>query len=156
MGRKQEYQVQLSQSERDHLVNLISTGEENARKLTRCRILLKADEGWTDQEIGNALDVGRVTVGRIRERYVKEGLESAINRKKPARQYERKIDGAAEAQLIALTCSEPPEGHARWTLRSLSDRLVTLEQVEVESVSHETVRQVLKKTNSSRGRTSNG
>ena len=156
MGRKQEYQVHLSQSERDHLVNLISTGEEKVRKLTRCRMLLKADAGWTDQEIGNALDVGRVTVGRIRERYAKEGLESAINRKKPARQYERKIDGATEAQLIALTCSEPPEGHARWSLRLLSDRLVSLEQVEVESVSHETVRQVLKKTNSSRGGTSNG
>ena len=156
MARKQEYQVQLSRSERDHLENLVSTGTESARKLTRARILLKADAGWIDKEIVKALDVGLATVGRIRLRYATEGLESAINRKKPRRRYERKIDGADEAQLIALTCSEPPEGYARWSLRLLAEHLVTLEQVEVESVSHETVRQVLKKTNSSRGKTSNG
>ena len=156
MGRKQEYQVKLSQSERDHLENLVSTGTEKARKLTRARILLKADAGWVDREIVNALDVSRPTVERIRKRYATEGLDTALNRKKPRRQYERKIDGADEAQLIALTCSEPPKGYARWSLRLLSERLVTLEQVEVESVSHETVRQVLKKTNSSLGRTSNG
>jgi transposase len=156
MARKQEYQVKLSRSERDHLENLISTGTEKARKLTRARILLKADAGWVDKEIANALDVGRATVGRIRKRYVAEGLDTALNRKKPRRQYDRKIDGADEAQLIALACSEPPEGYVRWSLRLLSERLVTLEQVEVESVSHETVRQVLKKTNSSLGRTSNG
>ena len=156
MGRKQEYQVKLSQSERDHLENLVSTGTEKARKLTRARLLLKADAGWVDKEIANALDVSRPTVGRIRKRYATEGLDTALNRKKPRRQYERKINGADEAHLIALTCSEPPKGYARWSLRLLSERLVTLEQVEVESVSHETVRQVLKKTNSSLGRTSNG
>ena len=156
MGRKQEYPVKLSQSERGHLENLISTGTEKARKLTRARILLKADAGWVDKEIGKALDVSRPTVGRIRKRYATEGLDTALNRNKPRRQYERKIDGADEAQLIALACSEPPEGYVRWSLRLLSERLVTLEQVEVESVSHETVRQVLKKTNSSLGRTSNG
>lgn len=156
MGRKQEYQVKLSQSERDHLENLVSTGTEKARKLTRARILLKADAGWVDEEIANALDVSRPTVGRIRKRYATEGLDTALNRKKSSRLYGRKIDGADEAQLIALTCSEPPKGYARWSLRLLSERLVTLEQVEVESVSHETVRQVLKKTNSSLGRTSNG
>jgi transposase len=156
MGRKQEYQVKLSQSERDHLENLISTGTEKARKLARARILLKADAGWEDNEIANALDVSRPTVGRIRKRYASEGLDTALNRKQPRRQYERKIDGADEAHLIALTCSEPPKGYARWSLRLLSERLVTLEQVEIESVSHETVRQVLKKTNSSLGRTSNG
>jgi transposase len=156
MARKQEYQVQLWRSERDHLENLVSTGTESARKLTRARILLKADAGWIDKEIAKALDIGLATVGRIRLRYATEGLERAINRKKPRRRYERKIDGADEAQLIALTCSEPPEGYARWSLRLLSEHLVTLEQVEVESVSHETVRQVLKKTNSNRGKTSNG
>lgn len=156
MGRKQEYQVKLSRSERDHLENLVSTGTEKARKLTRARILLKADAGWVDEEIAKALDVSRPTVERIRKRYVTEGLDTALNRKKPRRRYERKIDGADEAHLIALTCSEPPKGYARWSLRLLSERLVTLEQVEVESVSHETVRQVLKKTNSSLGRTSNG
>jgi transposase len=124
--------------------------------LTRARILLKADAGWVDEEIVNALDVSRPTVGRIRKRYVSEGLDTALNRKKPRRQYERKMNGADEAHLIALTCSKPPKGYTRWSLRLLSERLVRLEQVEVESVSHETVRQVLKKTNSSLGRTNNG
>lgn len=156
MARKQEYPVRLSQSEREHLENLISTGTEKARKLTRARILLKADAGWTDEQTVVALDVGMSTIGRIRKRYKTEGLDVALNRKPTRRQYERKIDGAAEAQLIALTCGEPPEGYARWSLRLLAERLVRLEQVEIESVSHETVRQVLKKTNSSPGRTSNG
>lgn len=156
MARKQEYQVKLSPSERDHLENLISTGTEKARKLTRARILLKANAGWIDKDIANALDVGRPTVERIRKRYATEGLESALNRKAPRRHYERKLDGADEARLIALTCSEPPDGYARWSLRLLSERLVALDQVEIESVSHETVRQILKKTNSSPGRTNNG
>lgn len=156
MARTQEHQVKLSQSERDHLRNLVSSGTGNARKLTRARILLKADAGWVDAEIAKALDVGQGTVGRIRKRYASDGLEMALNRQVPRRQYERKIDGAAEAQLIALTCSEPPEGFVRWSLRLLSEQLVALEQVEIESVSHETVRQVLKKTNSSLGKTSNG
>jgi transposase len=156
MSKTQDYQVKLSQSERDHLENLISTGTESARKLTRARILLKADAGWIDKEIVKALDVSAPTVGRIRKRHATEGLDNALNRKAPRRQYERKIDGADEAQLIALTCSEPPEGYARWSLRLLSERFVALEQVEVESVSHETVRQVLKKTNSSLGETNNG
>ena len=156
MARKQSYQVKLSQSERDHLENLVSTGTESARKLTRARILLKADAGWIDKEIVKALDISQPTVSRIRTKYATEGLDGALNRKASRRQYERKIDGADEAQLIALTCGEPPEGYARWSLRLLSERLVRLEQVEIESVSHETVRQVLKKTNSSPGRTNNG
>ena len=156
MAGNQKYQVNLTQAERDHLENLISSGTENARKLTRARILLKADAGWTDTEIVKALDIGLPTAGRIRKRYAMEGLATALNRKPTCRQYERKLDGAAEAQLIALTCSKPPAGYARWSLRLLSERLVTLEQVEFESVSHETVRQVLKKTNSSLGKTSNG
>ena len=156
MSRTQEYQVNLTEGERKHLENLISTGTESARKLTRARILLKADAGWTDKEIAKALDVSQPTISRIRTKYAKEGLESALNRKPTQRQYERKIDGATEAQLIALTCGEPPEGYARWSLRLLSEQLVSLEQVEIESVSHETVRQILKKTNSSPGRTNNG
>ena len=156
MAGAQKYQVNLTQAERDHLENLISSGTENARKLTRARILLKADAGWTDTEIVKALDIGLPTAGRIRKRYAMEGLATALNRKPTCRQYERKLDGAAEAQLIALTCSKPPAGYARWSLRLLSERLVTLEQVEFESVSHETVRQILKKTNSSLGKTSNG
>lgn len=156
MARKQEYLVKLSQSEREHLENLISKGVEKARKLTRARILLKADAGWTDEQTAKALDVGMSTIGRIRKRYATEGLKVALNRKPTRRQYERKIDGAAEAQLIALACGDPPVGYALWSLRLLAERLVRLEQVEIKSVSHETVRQVLKKTNSSPGRTSNG
>lgn len=156
MGRKQEYQVKLSTEERDYLIETLSNGVKNARMLTRIRILLKADENWTGAETANALDVGQATVERVRKRYSQEGLESAINRKPPNREYKRKIDGKTEAHLVALVCGEPPAGHADWTLRLLAEQLVILEQVEIESVSHETVRRVLKKTNSSLGRRKNG
>lgn len=145
MGRKQKYLVKLSQSEREHLENLISKGTEKARTLRRARILLKADAGWTDEQTAKALDVSMSTIGRIRQRYATAGLKVALNRKPTRRQYERKIDGATEAQLVALTCGAPPTGYARWSLRLLAERLVELEQVEIDSVSHETVRQVLKK-----------
>ena len=156
MPRKKVYEVKLSEPERNHLINLVSTGTEKARKLTRARILLKANEAWTDEAISQALDVGIATVGRVRQRYVEAGLEGVLNRKPSRRQYERKIDGNSEAHLIALSCSEPPAGYARWTLRLLARELVKLEQVEVEAVSHETVRQVLKKTTLSRGSNNNG
>jgi transposase len=110
--------------------------------------LLKSDDGWSDPKIAEALDCGRATVQRTRERFSRERL-GAIERKKPNRIYARKLDGNAEAHLIALACSEPPEGRARWTLHLLADKLVTLDEIDVESVSHETVRQVLKKTNCS-------
>lgn len=145
MPRKKVYEVELSQAERDHLKNLVSTGTQKARKLTRARILLKADEGWSDEAISQALDVGIATVGRVRQRYVKEGLDRAVNDKPRTRQYERKIDGKTEAHLVALACTEPPEGYARWSLRLLAEELVKLEQVPLTSVSHETVRQGLKK-----------
>lgn len=156
MGRKKTYEVHLSPAERDHLKNAVSTGVEKARQLTRARILLKANAGWKDEQICAALDVGSATVGRIRKRYAEEGLEGALHRRPTRRQYARKIDGQMEAHLIALVCGEAPTGYARWSLRLLSERLVRLEQVEIESVSHETVRQVLKKTTSSPGKTSNG
>ena len=156
MPRKKVYEVNLSPSERDHLKNLVSTGAEKARKLTRARILLKADEGWKDEAISQALDVGMATVGRVRQRYVAEGLDAVLNGKPGNRQYERKIDGKTEAHLIALACGDAPEGYAKWSLRLLAERLVRLEQVELESVSHETVRQALKKTTLNRGKRSNG
>lgn len=142
---KKKYIVELTPDEREELETLISSGEASARKLTRARILLKADEDWTDAAISEALDVGTATVERVRKRFVEWGGIAAINRRKPRRRYERKIDGDAEARLIALTCSTPPEGRKRWSLRLLADRLVTLEAVDIESVSHETVRRVLKK-----------
>lgn len=156
MGRKKTYEVSLSQAERDHLKNLVSVGMEKTRKLTRARILLKADEEWTDEQIHKALDVGLATVGRIRKQYAEAGLAVALNRKPTNRQYKRKIDGKTEAHLIAMVCGKAPAGYARWSLRLLSERLVTLEQVEIESVSHETIRQTLKKTTSNRGKINNG
>jgi hypothetical protein len=129
-------------------------GVAPASALTHARILLKANQGeagssWTDAAIGAALEVNPATVARVRMRYVAAGLDAAVYRKPPARQYHRRLDGEQEARLVALTCSAPPEGHKRWTLRLLADRLVALQVVE--SVSYETVRQALKQTSSSRG-----
>lgn len=144
---KKLYEVKLTADERSHLENLISSGTEKARKLTRARILLKADDGWKDEEIVQALDISRPTVERVREKYVKGDLATAL---------ERKLDGRAEAHLVALVCGPPPPGRSRWTLRLLGGELVKLEEVEVERISHETIRQVLKKTTSSLGSTNSG
>jgi transposase len=124
------------------LQTLINSGTERARKLTRARILPMADEGWKDKDICRALDVGIATVERVRKRLVLEGLVAALNQRRPNREYSRKLDGEQEARLIALTCSSPPEGHARCSLRWLADRVVQLKIVD--SMSHETVRQLLK------------
>lgn len=142
--------VKLSEEERAFLHTLISQGSAPASKLTHARILLKANQGeagpgWTDGAIATALEVHPTTVVRVRQAYVRDGLEAALTRKLPDREYRRKLDGAQEAHLVALTCSKPPEGHKRWTLRLLAERLVALEVVDV--VSHETVRQTLKQTN---------
>jgi len=153
---KKKYIVNLTSEEREALDTLISSGVASARKLTRARILLKADEGWTDRRISEALDVGTATVERVRKRFVEWGGIKAIERRKPRRRYERKIDGDAEARLVALACSTPPEGRTRWTLQLLADKLVTLEEVDIDSVSYETVRQVLKKTGLSLGATRDG
>jgi len=153
---KKKYIVDLTSEEREELEALISSGVAPARKLTRARILLKADEGWTDKDISEALDVGTATVERVRKRFVEWGGIKAIERRKPRRQYERKLDGDAEARLIALACSAPPEGRTRWTLQLLADKLVTLEAVDIDSVSYETVRRVLKKTGLSLGATNDG
>jgi len=146
-----KYLVTLTPDERDFLSALTSAGKRSALTLTRARILLKADQAkggpaWEDAKIAEALDCGLRTVERVRQRFVERGLGPALGRKpqdRPSR--ERKFDGAAEARLIALACSAPPEGRARWTLKLLADKLVELEVFE--SVSDETVRRVLKKTN---------
>jgi transposase len=151
-----KYIVTLAEQERDYLRQMVSRGEERARKLTRARVLLKADVGWTDKAIHEALDVGMSTIVRTRRRFVEEGLDAALNRRPTTRRYERKLDGNAEAHLIALACGSPPAGRNKWSLRLLADALATLEQVDIDSVSHETVRRVLKKTNSSLGRRNNG
>jgi len=151
---KKKYIVTLTQEERQILQAMLSKGRAAARKLTHARILLKADAGeggpaWNDDVIGKGLEVGRATVERVRKQFVEEGFEAALDRRKPRRQYRRKLDGDGEAHLIALACSQAPEGRSRWTLRLLADRMVQLEQVD--HLSHETVRQVLKKTNLSLG-----
>lgn len=151
---RKRYIVTLTEEERVRLWGLISSGKASARKLTHARILLKADSseagpGWKDAAIGQALEVGTATVERVRKRFVEEGLEAALARRKPRRQYQRKLDGDGEAHLIALACSEPPAGRGRWTLRLLAERMVVLEYVE--ELSKDTVRRVLKKTSSSPG-----
>ncbi len=157
--RNKTWRVTLTDAERTALRELIAAGEAPARKLTHARILLKADEssggpGWSDGAITEALEVSEPTVGRVRKRYVTEGLDAALNHRPPKAQRPPKLDGRQEAHLIALACSEPPPGHARWTLRLLADKMVELEFVD--SVSHVTVWHTLKKTNSSRGGASSG
>ena len=147
------FPITLTDTERDQLKRLIGAGTETARKLAHARILLKADKGpggpaWTDEAIAEAVEVSQPTVARVRRQYVEEGLEAALNRQAPTREYMRKLDGAQEARLIALACGKPPDGVERWTLRLLADKLVELEVVD--DVSYQTVRRVLKKTSSSR------
>jgi transposase len=150
-----KYKVTLTADERQGLLDLIAAGKAAARKLTHARILLKADvadggPGWTDDRIAQAMEVNVATVERARRRFVEQGLEAALVRKKQDRPSRvRKLDGHAEARLIALACSEPPPGRCDWTLRLLADQLVELDIVA--SIAAETVRQVLKKTSSSRG-----
>lgn len=148
------YVVTLTSEERATLLELISSGKAAARKLSHARILLKADssEGspdWNDATISQALDVGTATVERVRKRFVEESLEAALGRRSTRREYKRKLDGDGEAHLIALACSESPQGSARWTLRLLADRMVALEYID--ELSYQTVRRVLKKTNLSLG-----
>lgn len=145
-----KYVVSLTEEERAGLQALIGKGKAAARKLTHGRILLKADvggggSGWSDQEISAALEVSTGTVQRIRQLFVEEGLAAALNPRPAARPRPWKLDGVGEAHLIALTCSEPPEGRARWTLRLLAEQMVEL--AYVDTLSYETVRQVLKKAN---------
>lgn len=156
MSRKKLYEVQLNEAERSALLELLVGGTEKVRKLTRARILLKADDGWTDQQIAEGLNVGRATSERIRKRYAQQGLDVALNDKRSNRVYKRKIDGATEARLIALTTSQAPTGYSRWTMRLLATELVKLETVSFDTISHESIRKVLKKTNLNLGETKSG
>jgi len=140
-----KYIVKLSPEERDELQAMISSGKHSAKKILRGRVLLKTDDSWPDRKIAEALEIHVITIERMRQQFVEEGFESFMTRRKSGRKYLRKLDGKQEAQLTTIACSQPPEGRARWTLRLLADRMVQLDYVE--SVSHETVRQVLKKMN---------
>ena len=154
-----KHHIRLSSKEREQLETILRKGKASAHCQCHARILLLADThgpegGWSDAQIARAAQTSIPTVERVRRVCVEHGLERALERKDPDRQYERKLDGKAEAQLLALCCGAVPPGRARWTLRLLAARLVELEIVE--EISHETVRQTLKKTNSSRGKKSSG
>lgn len=142
MPRKM-YLINLSDKERHLLLEMTRKGEIKARKFKRAMILLKADEGLTDQQIMGALSVSRPCVERVRKRFVVDGIERALN-EDPRPGQKRKLDGRAEATLIATACSEAPDGHEHWSLRLLAGKLVQLGVVD--TISHETVRRTLKKT----------
>lgn len=151
---QKRYIVALSCEGRETLESLTTTGKTFVYKLNHARILLKADinqegGGWRDQDISDALDISVSTIERVRQRFVAQSLEVALGRQTPSRTKPRLLDGEQAAHLIALACAETPEGQGKWSLRLLADQLVELGYVE--SISHETVRQTLKKTNSNPG-----
>ena len=150
---QEKYGVRLTGQERGRLRKMIRVGRNSAQAITRARILLRTDEGWTAARVAEALDVSERTVRRAKRRYVEEGLEEVLRHHNSPNPY-RKVDDKIEAHLIALACSPAPEGHDHWTLRALAGKAVELGLVE--SLSHETVRLHLKKTPSSRGGSNSG
>ena len=146
-----KYLVVLNEEQRQHLEKITSSGKVSARQMKRAQILLKSDvqTNWPYERIMEAFDVSAVTIATVRRAFVEQGLEVALQRKKPDREYEHILDGEGEAHLIALACSEPPAGRAKWSLRLLQDRFVKLGHAD--SISYETIRRVLKKTSSSPG-----
>jgi transposase len=149
---KKKYVVDLSAEERTTLEQLLQRGKNSARKLTRARILLQADEGLTDEEIALALEVGIATVERTRQRFVEANLDALNERPRPGGQ--RKLSGKQEAHLIAVACTPAPTGQPHWTLQLLADQVIELGFAD--SIARETVRQILKKTPSSPGSTRSG
>jgi acetolactate synthase regulatory subunit len=146
-----KYIVELHEEQRQYLKKITSSGSYPVRQIKHAQILLKSERSanWSYEQIAGALDVTAVTIAKVRKTFVQHGLEAAIQRKKPDREYEHALDGEAEAHLIALTCSEPPPGRERWSLRLLRNRFVKLGYTD--SISHETIRRVLKKKNLSPG-----
>jgi len=143
-----KYKVTLTKIEREELHGIISKGKHSSQKYRAAYVLLNCDQGAysdkvTNAEINKVLKIGMRTIDRIKKRFVEEGFEACLKRKPTTRHYDRKVDGDFEARLIALSCSAPPEGFSRWSLRLLADKMVELEIVD--SISHETVRSVLKK-----------
>jgi transposase len=148
------YKVTLTKEEREELSILVSKGTGQVRRLRRARILLMADEGqkkggWKDADIAKALGAHARTVERTRQKCVEMGIEAALNHTKPKKRRSKVLDGKAEARLVQLACSEPPDGRESWSMQLLADKLIRLE--EVETVSRETVRTTLKKLNLSLG-----
>jgi len=150
-----KYIITLTEDERETLGALASKGKHKSQKIINALILLGCDEGEfqkkrsTNKEIARVLNISMKKIDRVKKRFVEEGLDIVLNGRKGMRIYDRKADGDFEAHLVALSCSEPPEGFARWSLRLLADKVVELDYID--SVSHETIRRVLKKTKSSLG-----
>jgi len=155
-----KYKVTLTREEREELSSITVKGSHKSQKVLNALILLNCDEGECqehrsiNEEISKMLGIGMRKIDRVKKRFVEEGLEVALNGHKSQRTYDRKADGDFEAHLVALSCSEPPSGFDRWSLRLLADKVVELNYIE--NVSYETVRRVLKKTKSSRGRRKDG
>lgn len=150
-----KYKVTLNQEEREELTSITRKGKHSSKKVIHALILLNCDEGKfsekiKNKDVANVLKIGERTIDRVKKKFVEEGLEAALINKPTTRVYERKADGDVEAHLIALSCSEPPKGRSRWSLRLLADKMVELEYID--EISHETVRRVLKKTNLNPGR----
>ncbi len=148
------YKVTLTEAERTELTEMVNKGKGQARRMRRARIILMADEaqengGWKDREIAKALKAHIRTVERIREKCVQQGLEAALNHTRPKKTRGKVMDGEAEAHLVQIACTEAPDGHEKWSLQMLADRMIELEVVE--TVSRESVRTTLKKTNLNRG-----
>jgi len=155
-----KYTVTLTKDERNFLTGTTSKGKHKSQKVINALILLGCDEGEfqekrsTNEEISRVLKIGMRKIDRIKKRFVELGMDKTLNGLKGSRVYAKKVDGDFEAHLIALSCSDPPEGFARWSLRLLADQVVQLQYID--KVSHETIRQVLKKTNLNLGATKDG
>jgi len=160
MMPKIKYRLSLTPQEREELEAIVRKGKHNAQKVLNALILLNCDEQaptrrtLKEQQIADVLNISAMKLHRVKQRFVDEGLEVALNGHKGIRTYEKKADGEFEAHLVALSCSTPPPGHARWSLRLLADKVVELQYID--SVSYETIRRVLKKTNSNPGKKSAG
>lgn len=150
-----KHSIELSMEQRQELAGLLTSGKTTARSLQHAQILLKSDDGpdgakWTDAQLSQAYGVSPATIWRVRQRFLQEGLQAALDRRpQPERPEKRKIAGAQEAHLIALSCGPAPAGYQRWSVRLLADRFVVLDSEE--KVGRETIRRTLKKTNSNRG-----
>ena len=155
-----KYVVTLTKEEREVLGNLASKGKHNTQKILNALILLDSDTGEhqvsrsTNEEIARVLNISMRKIDRVKKRFVEEGFDTALDKRKADRVYEKKTDGDFEAHLIALSCGDPPEGFARWSLRLLADKMVELNYID--SISHETVRRILKKTNLNLGNAKDG
>lgn len=154
------YRVSLTAEERATLAAIVQKGNHGSRKVVNALILLNCDEGefqdrrMKNEDVANVLKISMRKIDRLKKRFVEEGLEAALTRRKGERLYQKKADGEFEAHLVALSCSAPPKGYARWSLRLLTKRVVELGYID--SISHETVRRVLKKTNLNLGKSKAG